>query len=141
MPMKNPQTVADKWSRNLASSTTAIQEGVNNVSVSPTAKAAQNQEAYLAGVQRAVADGKWERGLKRVTLEDWKQAMLSKGVSRIASGASAAVGKMETFLSEFLPHVESGQRMLENMPRGDLATNIQRAVAMMEHNAKFKRRS
>lgn len=138
---KNPNTVAQKWSRNLAASTTAITEGVNAVTVSPTIKAAAAQEAYLAGVQRAVADGKWERGLKRVTLEDWKQAMLAKGVSRIASGAAQAVGKMEGFLAEFLPHVEQGQRMLDNMPRGDLATNIQRAVAMMEHNSKFKRRT
>jgi hypothetical protein len=132
---------AQKWNRNLAGSTQAIKDGVNAVTVSPTEKAARQADAYAQGVARAVADGSYQAGLRKVTLDDWKTAMTSKGIPRIASGAQAAVGKMEDFLTEFLPHVEAGQRMLESMPRGDIQQNIQRAVAMIEHNAKFKRRS
>ena len=56
------------------------------------------------------------------------------------SGAVEGKGKMADFLTDFLPHVEAGQRMLESMPRGDLQSNIARAVAMMQHNSQFKRR-
>ena len=140
MPMPSPQQAAEKWSRNLGAATTSITEGVQNVTVSPTAKAAERADAYLAGVQRAIADGKWQAGLRRVTVEDWRSAMVQKGIPRIASGASAAVPKMASFLDEFLPHVEAGLRQLESMPRGDLNTNIQRAVAMINHNARFRRR-
>ena len=139
MAAKNPGDVARKWSRNLGGSMEAVKAGVNAVTVSPAEKALAQIDAYLQGVTRAVADGKVQAGLRRVTLEDCKQAMLNKGVTRIASGASAAIPKMERFLSEFLPHVEAGQRKLEGMPRGDLAQNIQRAVMMMEHNAQFRR--
>jgi hypothetical protein len=140
MPMPNPQQAAEKWSRNLGSASQTIQEGVQAVSVSPTQKAAERVNAYVQGVQRAVADGKFQAGLRRVSLEDWKRSMIQKGVPRIASGASAAIPKFADFMSEFLPHVEAGLRQLESMPRGDLPTNIQRAVAMMEHNSRFRRR-
>ncbi len=141
MAKQSPQQLAQKWSRNLAASTASIQAGVNAVTVSPTERAARQSEAYLMGVQNAVASGKFQSALRRVTLQEWQSSMLNKGIGRIASGANAAIGKVEGFLAEFLPHVEAGQRMLETMPRGDLQTNIARAVAMIEHNSKFKRRS
>lgn len=138
MAMKNAATVADKWSRNLAGSTDSIRQGVQAVTQNPAEKAAQRVEAYLAGVQRAVADGKYARGLRRVTLQMWQEAMLNKGIGRVASGATAGKGKMVSFLEKFLPHLEAGKQKLASMPRGDLQTNIQRAVAMMEHNASFR---
>lgn len=138
---KSAQAVAQKWSRNLGSASQAIQEGIAGVTVAPTQKAAERVNAYIAGVQRAVADGKFQSALRRVSLEDWKQAMLTKGVPRIASGANAATNKMADFMSEFLPHIEAGQRALESMPRGDIQQNIARAVAMIEHNSRFRRRT
>lgn len=138
---KSPQQVADKWARNLGASTQSITQGVQSVTVSPTSKAADRAAAYIAGINRAVQDGKFQAGLRRITLEDWKQSMLSKGVARIASGATAAVPKFAQFMGEFLPHLEAGQRILESMPRGDMPQNVQRAVRMMEHNATFRRRS
>jgi len=141
MAKMSPSQIAEKWSRNLGASTASIQAGVDAVTVSPTEKAARAVDNYVSGVQRAVADGKYVAGLRRVSLSDWQQAMKGKGIARIASGAAAARPKMEAFLVEFLPHVEAGQRALESMPRGDLQTNIARAVRMMEHNATFRRRS
>jgi len=137
----SPAEVAKKWSRNLGASTESIKAGVNAVTEAPTLKAARQVDQYLAGVSRAVADGKYLAGLRRVTLEDWRKSMIEKGVQRVAAGASAAIPKMEAFLGEFLPYVEAGQRMLESMPRGDIGQNIARAVAMIEHNSRFRRRS
>jgi hypothetical protein len=138
---KSPQAVADKWSRNLGGATKSIQDGVAEVTVAPTQRAAERVNAYLAGTQRAVSDGRFQAGLRRVSLEDWKQAMLIKGVPRVAAGANAAKDKMAGFMAEWLPHMDAGVRALESMPRGDLQSNIARAVAMMEHNARFRRRS
>jgi len=138
---KNAQEIAKKWQRNLAGSTESIRQGIQAVAVSPTEKAAQQADAYLLGVQQSVADGKFQSGLRRVSLDDWKRAALEKGVPRIASGAAAAQSDVADFLTEFLPHVERGQQILESMPRGDLQQNIARAVAMIEHNSKFRRRA
>ncbi len=138
--MQSPTELARKWAKNLGSAGESIKAGVNAVTESPTAKAARQVDAYQQGVLRSVADGKYQAGLRRVTLEDWRKAMLEKGAPRVAAGASAAIPKMENFLGEFLPHLEQGQRLLESMPRGDISQNIARAVAMIEHNSKFRRR-
>jgi hypothetical protein len=138
MAMVSPATAAANWSRSLAASTEKIKAGVNSVNESPTAKAARRADAYLAGIQRAVADGRWQDSLNAVSLESWKQDMLNKGLPRIASGATAAQAKMQNFLTQFLPHVQQGKAMLESMPRGGLEENIQRMTAMVRHNAQFR---
>jgi hypothetical protein len=138
---KSPQQVASKWSRNLGQASQSIAEGVRGVTESPTEKAAREAQRYVDGVNRAVQDGKWQSALRGVTLEEWREKMLTKGVQRIASGAQASQSKFEKFMADFLPHVEAGQRMLANMPKGDLASNIQRMIAMTEHLAKFRKRS
>ena len=136
---RSAQEIARKWQRNLSGSVESIRSGVQDVTVSPTEKAASRADQYLIGVQSAVDSGRYQRGLRSVTLEQWKQAMLDKGVPRIASGAAAGAPKFQEFMQEFLPYVESGQRMLDNMPRGSLQENIARSTAMIEHLANFRR--
>lgn len=138
MAMKNAGEAARKWARNLSSSQDSIKQGVMNVTVNPAERAAARQDAYVQGVQRAVNDGKWQRGLRRVTLQSWQDAMITKGLPRISSGASAATAKVQSFLEKWLPHQEALKQKLSSMPRGDLQTNIARAVMAMEHNAAFK---
>ena len=136
---RSAQEIARKWQRNLSGSVESIRSGVQDVTVSPTEKAASKADQYLIGVQHAVDSGKYQRGLRSVTLEQWKQAMLDKGVPRIASGAASGEPKFTEFMQEFLPYIESGQRMLDNMPRGSLQENIARSTAMIEHLANFRR--
>lgn len=136
MPL-TPDQIAEKWSRNLGNATQTITAGVNAVTVNPAERAAARQEAYLQGVQRAVADGKYARGLGRVTLSSWRSSMLDKGVQRIATGATQAKGKFATFMTEFMPHVQRGVEQLP--PRGTLEQNVQRAIQMINHNAEFRR--
>ena len=133
------QQIAEKWARNLGQSSESIKAGVNAVTVSPTERAAAREDAYIQGVQAAVASGKWKRGLQRVTVGDWRSAMLNKGVPRIGPGATQAIPKMQKFMSEFLPWLEEGQKKLSNMPRGSLQDNINRMIAQVEHNAAFQR--
>lgn len=136
---KNASDVAAKWSKNLASSGDSIRQGVQNVTQAPTQKAAQNVNAYVNGVNQAAASGKWQRGLNRVSLQDWQNATLQKGLPRITSGATAGKSKMESFMTQFLPHVDQLQNVLASMPRGDIEQNKARMLAAVDHMAKFKR--
>ncbi len=140
MAKKTPQEVASKWARNLSGATDSIRAGIEAVTESPTAKAARAVDRQVAGVQAAAASGKTQRALMAVTLDEWKNAALNKGLPRIASGATAAEPKMELFMSEFLPFVESQVQTLDSkMPRGDFEQNINRMVAMARALKKFKR--
>lgn len=137
--MKNATDVANKWANNLAASTQSIQAGVQQVTTSPTQQAAANPNAYLAGVQKAVSSGKWANSLQKVSLADWQNAMIQKGIPRIATGAAQAKPKFANFMSQFLPYLAQGVQNLQTQPRGTLEQNIQRAVSMMQWNANFQK--
>lgn len=137
--MKNltPQQIADKWAANMGGSVEAMKAGINAVTEAPTMKAAAAVDRQVAGVVAAAASGKTQRALQAVSLESWKQAILTKGIGRVATGAAAAKNKMAAFMNEFLPFERSLVQSLP--PRGDLETNIQRANAVMRGNANFRR--
>lgn len=124
---------AAKWQTNLSASTQRITDGVNAVTTAPGLAAARQADVWLANLQASAS--KWKSKVAAVSLQDWQQAMTTKGVPRIASGAQAAQPKMESFLNKFLPHVYAGKAGLP--PRGNLEQNINRMVQMVRHNAKF----
>lgn len=134
---KTPQQVADKWSANLAASGQAIKDGINGVTTAPTQLAAAAESRYISGIQAAVASGKWQAGLNRVTLQDWKDAMLQKGLARIGPGATAAKGKFATFMGQLLPFQ---QQLVSTLPpRGDINANIARMTAFAQGMHSFRR--
>ncbi len=117
---------ADKWKRRLQASTEDIRIGVTAVTEAPTELAAQAADKYLAGVQAAVATGKYQRGLRRVSLQDWKDATLGKGLQRIASGAEAAVPKVTAFMQQLIPFEERLMAEVDAMPNLTLEDSIAR---------------
>jgi hypothetical protein len=133
MAAKDPAAVAAKWAQNLSAATTSITAGVNAVTTAPGQLAAAQSAVWLARLQASQA--KWERGVSAVTLAEWKNAMLNKGIPRIATGAQAAIPVMQRFMTAWLPYEAAGVNSLP--PRGTVQQNIQRAVAMMNYNAAF----
>lgn len=133
----NAQQVADKWANRLSASTQEVINGVNSVTVAPGQAAAAQADLWLAKVTASKA--KWQNNVGKVTLAEWKQKMLEVGVPRIASGATANKPKMQAFLTQFLPHVEAGAQAVKAMPKMTLEDSIQRAAAMIRHNANFRR--
>jgi hypothetical protein len=134
---KNPQAVAQKWARNLGASTQDIVAGVDAVTTAPTQAAAARKTEMLAKLTNAVNSGKWERGLSRVSLQDWKNAMKDKGVQRVASGAQTAQPKMAAFMTEFLPVAESVSQQTKAMPKMTLEDSIARSAAAIRAFAEF----
>lgn len=130
---------AEKWARNLRASTTDVQQGVQGVTTAPTQQAAAKIDKMRQNFNAAIDDGKVSRGLGRVTLEQWKSAMIDKGIPRLGAGADAAKPKLANFMSEFLPHLDAGVATVARMPDMTLEDSVARAAAMIRHNASFKR--
>lgn len=128
--------IAAKWAQNLGQSTQRIQDGVMSVQTAPGQAAAAQKSVYLANVQ-ASAD-KWATNTARVTKEEWQQAMVEKGLQRIASGATASVPKFTTFMGRLLPYQENLRRTLP--ARGNLEANINRMVTFTRGMSKFQNR-
>ena len=131
-----PAENAQKWKTRLSAATPEIQAGIQRVSVAPGQAAARQKQAYLAGVNAQV--DKWERNVSAVTRPSWQADALA-GVNRVAAGAASKVGKMESFLTQFQPHLDRVQAKLATMPRGGLEQNLARMVEIARQNATFKR--
>lgn len=126
-----------KWVQRLSAAGQQITDGVNGVTVAPGVKAAASKELWAQRV--AQAKDKWASQVGKVTLSEWQQAMITVGIPRIATGAQAKQGKMQAFMQGFLPYLDQGVAKVNAMPKGDINASIARAVAMIQHNAAYKR--
>lgn len=139
MPKLTPAQAREKWQRRMSGAIQDIQQGVQAVTESPTQKAAAKKAKMLQNLTAAVQEGKWERGLQRVSLEDWKRSVVEKGVGRISSGVQGAGPKVEAFLTELFAYQENLQRQIAQMPDLTLADSIARATRWIEGMARFRR--
>lgn len=138
---KSAQAVAEKWARRTAASTQDMIDGVNAVRTNPAESAIAKKQKLVANFNAAVNDGRWERGLRRVSLDSWKQAMIQKGVQRVAQGADAAKGKMTSFMAELLPYQDSVKAEIDNLPDLTLEDSANRMTTWMRRMAAFTRSS
>lgn len=135
MAAKDPTKTARKWADRLANSTEQIRDGVQAVTKAPTISAAENIQAMQARFNQAITSGKTERALRAVSLSGWQEPMLTKGLSRIADGAQAAIPKQEAFLAQLLPYTNQVSNEIAKMPN---STPEQRRARM---NANFDKMS
>lgn len=135
MAKRTPEQIAADWANKLGGATQKIQDGIDSVTVAPGQAAARAKDMWVQNTQ--AAKDKWAANTQAVTLQEWQDAMKTKGVGRIASGAQAAQGKMASFLTDFLPHLDRVKATLP--PRGDLEANILRSQAMIRGTAKFRK--
>lgn len=128
-----------KWVRNTQGAAESMKAGVMAVTESPTAKAAQQADRYVAGVQAAVASGKWQKGLNDCTLQSWQQSMIQKGIPRMTQGIASAQPKVQSFMQQFLPFVQQAASEVKAMPKGGVENGVARASAMIRKLAQFRK--
>jgi len=123
----------EKHARRLKAATEDMRKGVLAVTEAPTLKAAAKKEKMRAGILNAIDNGKWENGLKKVTLEDWKTKMVDVGINRVSAGIDAAAPKVVSFAEKLLPHIDKGIAKIKSMPDVTLDDSINRMVAWTRH--------
>ena len=129
----------EKHARRLKASVEDVRKGIDRVTENPCEKAALKQDKMLANLTRAVSDGKWAAGLKRVTLEQWKHQARDIGVNRIAAGIDGAKPKTTAFFEQLLPHIDREKAKIAAMPDTTLDDNINRMTSFVRGMANFKR--
>lgn len=138
---KSAQQVAQRWFAQSQVAGEAIRAGVQGMSPqdNPMEKAANSEQAWAQGVARAAANNAFANGCRKVSMQQWQAAMLSKGIANHANGLKDGQTKMQAFMADFLPYVEQGRQKLASMPRGTLEQNIARSAEMQRWNAAYKR--
>jgi hypothetical protein len=137
MTAQTSAQIAANWAQRLGASSDKMTAGVNAVQVAPGQAAARQKNAWLQNTQAAA--NKWAANVAAVPLSDWQQAYISKGIPRIAQGATAAQPKMQAFMDKLLPFQQTA---LSSLPaRGTYEQNKARANAWMDKMHTFSAKS
>lgn len=127
-------TLAQNWANNMGAATARMQAGVQAVTTPPGQAAAAQQAAYVAGVQANA--NIWAQKVAAVSLSEWQQAYITKGLQRVGPGAQAAQTKFATTLGKI---IQAESQIVAGLPaRGGLSQNISRATAFMTQMAAQK---
>ena len=130
----DPSTLAANWAKNLSGATDRIKAGVQAVTTPPGQAAAAAADRWLANVTNSQA--LFRKNVAAVSLSDWQDAFVNKGLTRIAGGAQAAVPKFATTLGKI---IQTQKSIVSSLPaRGDVEANIARSAAFIRamHGAK-----
>ena len=129
---------AEKQNRRLKAALTDMQKGIEGITVSPTAQAADKQNKMKARLMASIDDGSWARGLRSVSLDEWKRKMIDVGIGRVSTGIDAAADKVQAFASKFLPFVEAVAAEVRKMPDLTIDDSIARMSKQVRETSKFK---
>jgi len=139
MAKLTPAQITEKHNRRLKGAVEDMRNGVASVTEAPTMKAAKNIAKMRQNILAAIDSGKVERGLKRVTLESWKDSMINVGIPRVAAGIDNAAPKVQAFYEELMPFVDNLQQQVKKLPDVTLEDGINRMTTFVRGMAKFKR--
>jgi len=138
MPVRvNAAQYADKHNRRTKAAIEDMRAGVQRVTESPTAKAADAGTKMLEGIRQAVESGKWGNSLRAVSLEQWKTAMIEKGVPRVSQGLDAARAKIERTAAQLLAYENTVLEEIDRMPDLSIEDSVNRAAAWIRRMAQF----
>lgn len=139
MATPNAQEAARRWASNLRNARKSIEAGVRAVTVSPTAQAAQKLDKYQEGIRKAIETGKTAQRMQAVTVQQWQDAAIQKGLARLDSGVEAGTPKMQSFLTEFLPYAEQVSQSVKQMPDVTEDDRDRRMLEAVRRLRQFKR--
>lgn len=138
MALKTPAQIAQKWVDKMTTAGDAYKAGVQSVTEHPGDAAIAQQARMVNNLTAAVSSGKWAKGLKKQTLEQWKQSAAQKGAERLANGANQAKSKMLAHATQVLPVLQDIQSTVKSMPKGGLENGLARARVAMQKMIEFK---
>jgi alanyl-tRNA synthetase len=138
MAKLTPQEQADKLARRLKSATQDIQRGIERTTVAPGQQAAKAVQKMRQNINEAIDSGRWAKKVSSVSLSDWQQKAINKGIGRIAAGVDEAMPR----LVEVATNLQSVQNQIDSkiasMPSMTLQDNINRMVTQVSEMAKAK---
>jgi hypothetical protein len=131
------QAATNKWVTNMQNAGPAMTAGANRVTQSPGALAAAAADKWLTRLQ--ASKPKFIARAQAVTVDQWRTAYLNYGISRATQGAQQKSGKFLAFQQEWLGYLAANMAAIDRMPTTTLQDGINKAVAQITLNAKFKR--
>lgn len=139
-PVKRTSEIAEKWSRVTPERSEDYKRGVQDPRRDWEEGALSSESAYEGGVQAAVREKRYAKGIRRVGTSKWQKKAVTKGAERFGPGVRDAA---EEYEEAFAPYREVIERtdLPPRGPKGD-PKNLERVRIMANalHDAKVKGR-
>lgn len=134
--VKDPATIAKKWSTRAAAAGPDYANGVNGTTKDWAQDTAAAAGAWAAGVQQASANGSFAKGVNAAGTAKWKNKAANVGAARYPQGVAAAMQYYQTGITNVL-NVLQGVNLPPRGPKGDPG-NINRVTAVTQALRKMK---
>jgi hypothetical protein len=134
--VKDAATVAAKWSQRASAAGAAYTAGVNGTQKDWATDTAAAAPSWGAGVQAAVSNGSFARGVQAAGTAKWKTKAANVGAARYPQGVTAAQPYYQAGITQVL-QVLSGLTLPARGPKGDPG-NINRVSAVTTALRKMK---
>lgn len=131
MAKVTPAQWLEKWQRRLNAAGPDITNGVKRVKTAPGEAAAAAAELMLQRLTESVQNGIWAKNVSAVSLSDWQDAMINKGLPRLQQGTAQAVKTKQANIAALLDAVDASAAVARALPKGGLEQSIARATAYM----------
>jgi hypothetical protein len=138
MARVNASEFAEKWKRRTAGATEDYRRGVQRVNVAPGQRAAEAQEKMMTNLIESITSGKWANNVASVSLQEWKDSAINKGLQRISAGVEGASPKMQRFATELLQAVDSAKAEIDSMPSTTFEDRLARMTAYSRRMHQFQ---
>ncbi len=139
MPRLSPEEGAAKYVRKASAASGDYGAGIDRVTRAPSQAAVAARPKWEAKMSDPAVRAKWAANTGATTLEDWRSATKGKGVANYSGGVQAAEQKVAARNRELYSHIAAGESKVNAMPNVSLQDGINRATAMIQHMATFKR--
>lgn len=116
--VKAMNIVSDKWSRRTAGATQDYAAGVRSPKNDWQQKTLEASDAQAAGVQAAIANNSFEKGVSKAGSAKWQRKASGVGAQRYGPGAQAAKGDYEAGFGPYAQVIQ-GVTLPPRGARGD----------------------
>jgi len=126
--IKSSSAIAEKWSRVTPQRTADYEQGVKNPRTSWKDATKAAAQAQAEGVQKAIAEKRFEKGVDKAGDEAWQRGATEKGAMRWGPGVQIAG---EAYAEGFQPFADTikSTKLPPRYPKGD-PRNLERTKAM-----------
>lgn len=106
MPKVKPG-FAQKWVDRASVATEDYKTGVQNPRQSWSQATAGAENSYTQGVQKAISEKRFAKGVLKAGDSKWREGALTKGADRFASGVAAAKDRYQSQMQKVVAVIES----------------------------------
>lgn len=116
--VKSSSISSDKWVRRAGQASNDYKLGVQSPRRQWAEATAEAAEAHSAGVQQAISEGRFEKGVQKAGNSKWQRKASSVGATRFGPGVAAAKADYEAGFAPYVSIIQ-GVSLPPRGPKGD----------------------